>query len=174
MADNELTEHARSLLASNDYLTLGTAGADGRPWTTPVCFAAEGLADFYWVSSPQACHSRNLAAQPWVSLVVFDSTVQPYHGRALYADGTAHEVAADDLDHGLRVYPGPADRGVTALTATDVTGAAPWRLYRARATQVWVLCPREPREACPLHGRTDDHRVLVEHAAEAAAKGAAQ
>lgn len=161
MADDELTEHARSLLARNSYLTLGTVGADGRPWTTPAYFAADGLADFYWVSSPQARHSRNLAAQPMVSLVVFDSTVRPYHGRALYADGTAHEVGAAELDQALRFYPGPADRGASAVTATDVTGAAPWRLYRARATQTWVLCPREPRQPCARHDRTDDHRVLV-------------
>jgi hypothetical protein len=159
--DDELTEHARSLLAGNAYLTLGTVDADGHPWTTPAYFAADGLADFYWVSSPQARHSRNLAARPSVSLVVFDSTVAPYHGRALYAEGAAHEVGADELGHAVQVYPGPTDRGGAAVTATDVTGAAVWRLYRARATQVWVLCPREPRQPCARHGRADDHRVPV-------------
>jgi len=162
VADDELIEHAQSLLTRNAYLTLATVDADGRPWTTPVYFAADGLTDFYWVSSPEARHSRNLAAQPAVSLVVFDSTVRPYHGRALYADGTAHEIGPDELEPGLRTYPGPVERGGAALTAADVTGAAPWRLYRARATQVWALCPRPPRQACPRHGRTDDHRVQIE------------
>jgi hypothetical protein len=162
VADDELIAHAQSLLAHNAYLTLATVDADGRPWTSPVYFAADGLTDFYWVSSQDACHSRNLAARPAVSLVVFDSTVRPYHGRALYADGAAHEIGPDELDRGLRVYPGPAERGGATLTAADVTGAAPWRLYRAQATQVWVLCPRAPRQACPRHGRTDDHRVQVE------------
>lgn len=161
MADDELTEHARSLLARNAYLVLGTVGADGRPWTTPVYFAADGTTDFYWVSSPQARHSRNLAARPAVSLVVFDSTVPPYHGRALYADGAAHELGPDELDPALRCYPGPADRGGSPVTAEDVIGAAPWRLYRARATRTWVLCPRPPRQPCPRHGRTDDHRTPV-------------
>lgn len=164
MPDDELTDHARSLLAHNAYLTLATVDADGRPWPTPVYFAADGLTDFYWVSSPEARHSRNLAAQPAVSLVVFDSTVRPYHGRALYADAVARELGPDELDPGLRAYPGPVERGGAALTAADVTGTARWRLYRARATQVWALCPRAPRQPCPRHGRTDDHRVQVEDA----------
>src|SRR5688500_12898388 len=80
VADAELIEHAQSLLAQNAYLTLGTVDADGRPWTSPVYFAADDLIDFYWVSSPEARHSLNLAVRPAVSLVVFDSTVRPYHG----------------------------------------------------------------------------------------------
>ena len=169
MSDDELIEHAQSLLAHNAYLTLATVDAEGRPWTSPVYFAADGLTDFYWVSSPDAHHSRNLTARPAVSLVVFDSTVRPYHGRALYADGAAHELGPDELDRGLRVYPGPAERGGAVLTAADVTGAAPWRLYRAQATHVWALCPRAPRAACPRHGRTDDHRVEVEATASGTA-----
>lgn len=161
MASGDLIEHARSLLAGNAYLTLGTVGSDGRPWTSPVYFAADGIEDYYWVSGQQSRHSRHIAANPSVSLVVFDSTVRPYHGRALYAAGTAHEVDADGLDRGLQVYPGPATRGAGAVSAADLSGAEPWRLYRAHATEVWVLCPRAPRQACPLHGRTDDHRELV-------------
>ena len=156
----DLREHARSLLDRTAYLTLGTVGPDGRPWTSPVYFAAAGLDTFYWTSTPDSRHSRNLAAHPPVSLVVFDSTVEPYHGRALYAAGTARELAADEIGVALTAYPRPAGRG-GGLTEPDVTGASPWRLYRATATEVWVLCPREPRQPCPLHGRTEDHRVRV-------------
>jgi hypothetical protein len=94
--------------------------------------------------------------------VVFDSSVRPYHGRALYAVGTAHELSGDDLERGLEVYPGPSDRGATTLTRDDVTGSSPYRLYRATATAVWVLCPREPRQPCPRHGLAKDHRAAVE------------
>ncbi|WP_433076661.1 pyridoxamine 5'-phosphate oxidase family protein [Dactylosporangium sp. CA-052675] len=150
------------MLDTNGFLTLGTVDPDGRPWTSPVYFAASGLREFYWVSRTDARHSGNLAERPHVSIVVFDSSVRPFHGRALYAAGTAGEVQGDDLERGLQVYPGPGDRGGGSLTLGDVTGSSPYRLYRATATSVWVLCPREPGQPCPLHGRANDHRTAVE------------
>lgn len=158
----DLREHAHSLLERTAYLTLGTVDPDGRPWTSPVYFAADGLDAFYWTSTPNSRHSRNLAAHPAVSLVVFDSTVEPFHGRALYAEGTAGELTAEEIGVGLGSYPRRDGRGDgTGLCEQDVTGASAWRLYRATASAVWVLCPREPRRPCPLHGRSDDHRVRV-------------
>ena len=159
--DAPLPDHAKALLERNAYLTLGTVGVDGRPWTSPIYMAADGLTDFFWVSNQASLHSVNVEAHPEVSLVVFDSTVPAYHGRALYAVGTAAVVDETGLAHGLRVYPGPEARGGSELTPEDVTGESPYRLYRARASQVWVLCPREPRQPCPLHGRAEDHRELV-------------
>ncbi|MFF5292490.1 pyridoxamine 5'-phosphate oxidase family protein [Paractinoplanes globisporus] len=162
MTSDDLAAHARTLLDTNLYLTLGTVDPSGRPWTSPVYFAAAGVREFYWTSETNAVHSRNLAERPQVSIVVFDSTVRPYHGRALYAAGEARELAGDDLERGLEVYPGPADRDATGLTWDDVTGSSPYRLYRATATDVWVLCPREPRQPCPLHGLAKDHRARIE------------
>ncbi|MGI5244948.1 pyridoxamine 5'-phosphate oxidase family protein [Dactylosporangium sp. CA-139066] len=159
---DDLAAHARALLDTNSFLTLGTVDPDGRPWTSPVYFAASGLREFYWASETDAVHSRNLTSRPHVSIVVFDSSVRPYHGRALYAVGTAGALEGGDLERGLEVYPGPSDRGATALTREDVTGSSPYRLYRATATEVWVLCPREPRQPCPLHGLAKDHRARIE------------
>lgn len=160
--DDALTAHARELVATNRYLTLGTVGADGHPWTSPVYFAVDsGLRDFYWVSTETCRHSRNLSARPHVSLAVFDSTAPPYHGRCLYAVGTAAVTSHADLHVGLTVYPGPESRGGSALTVRDVTGSSPWRLYRARVSALWVLCPRDAGRACDRHGRADDHRHQI-------------
>jgi len=161
MTPTDLAAHARELLDTNRYLTLGTVDAHGSPWTCPVYFAAAGVREYYWMSMTDAVHSRNLAERPRVSLVVFDSTVQPYYGRALYAVGEAHELSGDDLDRGLAAYPGPSSRDAIAVTREDVTGPSPYRLYRAAASGVWVLCPREPRQPCPLHGLAHDHRAEV-------------
>src|SRR5215468_2750506 len=101
MTGADLTAHARALLDTNRYLTLGTVDPDGRPWTSPVYFAAAGDRAFYWMSATDAQHSRNLTARPQISIVVFDSTVAPYHGRAVYAAGEARELSGEDLDQGL-------------------------------------------------------------------------
>jgi hypothetical protein len=157
----DLRAHAEELLAANLYAVLGTVTPEGRPWTSPVYFASDGLTALYWCSTTDSRHSVNLAANPAVSLAVFDSTVAPYTGRAVYAEGTASILEGADLEHGLSVYPGDASRDATSLDLEDVTGDAPWRLYRAVATAVWVLCPRPPRQPCELHGRSDDHRARV-------------
>ncbi|MEV6971206.1 pyridoxamine 5'-phosphate oxidase family protein [Hamadaea sp. NPDC051192] len=157
--DEELLAHARDLADSNRYLTLATVDQDGHPWTSPVYFAADAdLREFYWVSSPTAQHSLNLEKRPDVSLVVFDSTVRPYHGRCLYAAGTAQPLTGTQIHQGLTIYPGPPSRGGSSVSTADVTGTAPWRIYRAEASALWVLCPRAPRQPCDRHGRADDHR----------------
>lgn len=154
----DLAAHARAIIDANLYLTLGTADPHGRPWTSPVYFAPAGEREFYWLSAVDARHSRHLVRRPQVSLVVFDSTVPPYHGRAVYAVGEARELSGGDLDRGLAAYPRP---GGTVVSRADVTAPEPYRLYRATVSEMWVLCPREPRQPCPLHGLAKDHRAGV-------------
>jgi Pyridoxamine 5'-phosphate oxidase len=157
-----LAAHAQGIIDTIRYLTLGTVDAGGRPWTSPVYFSPGGDREFYWMSDPAAQHSLNLAERPRVSLVVFDSTVPPYHGRAVYAVGQAAVVSESDLDRALEYFPGPPSRGGAQVTPEDVTGPAPYRMYRATASQLWVLCPREPRRPCALHGLAKDHRAVIE------------
>lgn len=157
----DLRAHAEELLATNRYLTLGTVTPDGRPWTSPVYFAADGLTSYYWCSAADSTRSANLAHNDAVSLVVFDSTVAPYTGRAVYASGVAAPVGEEELEGALSVYPGPEARGGSALERDDVSGDSPWRVWRAVATALWVLCPRERGRPCDLHGRSDDHRAAV-------------
>jgi nitroimidazol reductase NimA-like FMN-containing flavoprotein (pyridoxamine 5'-phosphate oxidase superfamily) len=162
MKRDDLAAHAWTVLDTNRYLTLGTADANGRPWTSPVYFAPAGVRDYYWMSALDARHSRNLAACPQLSIVVFDSSVLPYHGRAVYAVGEAHELSGDDLDRALEVYPGPSHRGASPVAREDLTGSSPYRLFRATASDLWVLCPREQRQPCALHGRNQDHRTRID------------
>lgn len=161
MTHDDLAAHARAIIDANLYLILGTADPGGRPWTSPVCFAPGGNREFYWLSATDARHSRNLAERPQVSFVIFDSTVAPYHGRAVYAAGEAHELSGSDLDRALAAFPRPDRRDLPPVTLQDVTAPAPYRLYQATASDMWVLCPREPRQPCPLHGLAKDHRARV-------------
>jgi Pyridoxamine 5'-phosphate oxidase len=161
MTHEDIAAHARAIIDTNLYLTLGTVGGDGLPWTSPVYFAPLGDRAFCWSSTTDAVHSRNLAERPQVSMVIFDSTVPPYHGRAVYAVGEARELAGSDLDHALTGYPRPDGQGASPVTREDVTGAEPYRLYQATVSDMWVLCPREPRQPCPIHGLAKDHRAHV-------------
>jgi hypothetical protein len=160
-ADEQLAAHARELIDSNRYMTLGTADADGNPWVTPVFYATADYASFYWVSQTDAVHSRNLASRPRLSIVIFDSTVPAGTGRAVYMTATARELTGSDLDLGVEIYPGPAVRGGSAVTREEVRPPEPDRLYRAVVSACSVLCPREPGQPCLLHGIAADHRAGI-------------
>ncbi|HYT81257.1 MAG TPA: pyridoxamine 5'-phosphate oxidase family protein [Actinomycetota bacterium] len=61
---------ARSIIDSNKYMTLATADSDGVPWASPVWYAPAEYRQFFWVSSPEAMHSRNLAVRPRLAIVI--------------------------------------------------------------------------------------------------------
>ena len=161
MTELDLDAHARALMDANLYVILGTANAQGAPWVSPVYYATADYAEIFWTSTLDAQHSRNIAQRAQLSMVIFDSTVPTYHGRAVYLSGTAAEMTGRDLDRGVEVYPGDPRRGGSTLSIEDVIAPSPYRLYRATIIEAFVLCPREPRQPCPLHGTATDHRTAV-------------
>jgi hypothetical protein len=143
---------ARGIIDSNRYMVLGTADETGRPWVSPVYFAAAGYAEFYWVSSPEATHSRNVAARSQLSIVVFDSQVPIGTGQGVYMSAVAEELEGVDLDRGIDIFSRRSEEhGAREWTLEDVRPPALYRLYRATASEHWVLDPA---------GRPD-HRTAV-------------
>ena len=139
---------ARAVIDSNSYLTLGTADETGRPWVSPVWFAHSGYREFFWVSSPDAQHSRNLAARPEVSIVVFDSQVPPSGAEAVYISAQAAELSGDELDSGIEVFSQKSvTNGLPAYSLDDVEEPARLRLYRAVATEHSALAEGSKRIA---------------------------
>ncbi len=144
---------ARHILDSSSYVVLATADEGGTPWPTPVWFAQRDYREFFWVSSHEARHSRNIASRPEVGLVVFDSSVKPGSGQGVYMRATAAELREPDLTSGLNVY--------VARSATqtgwkpglgDVSAPGLMRVYRARATEFSMLA----KDGQP------DHRVAID------------
>ena len=137
---------ARAIIDGNSYMVLGTADENGSPWATPVWFATEAYREFVWVSSPEARHSRNLALRPQLSIVIFDSTVTPGGGAAVYMSATAEELTGDEIDTGLEVYArGSEAAGLRVWTRDDVVGPARHRIYRAVASEHFILGERDER-----------------------------
>jgi pyridoxine/pyridoxamine 5'-phosphate oxidase len=134
---------ARSVLGSVAYMVLSTVGEDGLPWASPVWFASDEHRDLYWMSRPDSTHSRNVAANPEVAIVVFDSTRPPATRQAVYMRATAERVDEPDaIEHGVAVFTRDSvGQGLGALAVEEVTGEAVFRLYRARVHEHWVLDP---------------------------------
>jgi hypothetical protein len=171
----DLGDTARAVIDANLYMILGTAGEDGHPWVTPVYYSADGYTDFYWVSSPESKHSRNIAVRSQVSVVIFNSQTpigtagSPVSGgdvsttQVVYMSGVAEEVTGAEVERGVDVFSrGARARGAGEWTLEKVQPPARLRLYRAKALEQFILCPVDYPEPCSIHGRTDDHRVAVQ------------
>ncbi|MEV5593900.1 pyridoxamine 5'-phosphate oxidase family protein [Streptomyces sp. NPDC052496] len=157
----DLRTEAARLLHANRYLTLATAGPDGTPWAVPVTFAWDDADHFFWWSASDAQHSRNIAANPAVSLLVFDSQVSDAEAQALYGEGTAHALAPADLPAALAVfyarrYPDPAVRAHKARRPAEFQGDSPKRFYCATVHAYSALTP-EPH---PVHSDAVPHRLV--------------
>lgn len=149
--DMTTRDTARAIIDANLYLTLATADAAGRPWPTPVYFAPAGYRELIWVSSPEARHSQNIEARPDVGIVVFDSRVPINRGQAVYMSAVAEPVPAGHLDRCLDVYSRSCqDRGGAPWSLDDVGPSGRLRLYRATASEQWILDSHDQRIAVPL------------------------
>ena len=140
----------RAVMDANAYLTLATADADGVPWASPVWFAHDGFRELFWVSDPDARHSRNIAVRPEVGIVVFDSHVPMGTGQGVYLVAVAGQAEETELERGLDVFSRRSlEQGGRAWTAADVQPPARHRLYRAKVHQHHL-------------GGRDDRRMLVD------------
>jgi nitroimidazol reductase NimA-like FMN-containing flavoprotein (pyridoxamine 5'-phosphate oxidase superfamily) len=130
MAD--LPALARTTLARNRFMVLGTVDPSGRPRVSPVWFSLVDFQELYWLSSPDAHHSRNLQQRPQVSVVVFDPAADPHTGQADYLEATAGRVPDDQLaDACARAFRDVDDD----LSFTPETlRHEPFVLYQARVT----------------------------------------
>lgn len=140
MGERDAGAVAREIIDANQYMVLATADSTGRPWASPVYFANSGYAEFFWVSSPDATHSRNIAVRPQVSIVVFDSQAPIGTGQGVYMPAVAEEVTDAELERGIEVFSRRSlAHGGPAWTLDDVQGAAGIRLYRATAAEHSIL-----------------------------------
>ena len=153
----DLEAMARDVIDTNRYLTLGTTEQDHRPRLSPVYFTHHAYRDFYWVSSPQARHSSNIAARPDIAIVIFDSTAEIGQGRAVYLTATATIVADTDLARRCAEALARVDARAKRFEPHELSGDAALRLYCAHAERYEVHI----RGRDPVHGRGVDTRHEV-------------
>jgi hypothetical protein len=147
MEMSERETMARAIVDGNSYMTLGTADAEGLPWASPVWYAPASYCEFFWVSRPGATHSQNIAVRPEVGIVIFDSTVPISTGKGVYMAARAEQVtAAVEVERGMAVFSARSvAQGGRQWTPDQVGSSARLRLYRALASEQFVLSPEDER-----------------------------
>jgi hypothetical protein len=151
-APSPVAQTARDLIEASRYLVLATADAWGRPWSSPVYFAHIGFTEFFWVSSPEVTHSRNIAIRPEVSIVIFDSHATMGAGQGVYMSAIAELLEEGETSRGIAAFSRRSvSHGGPEWTSEDVRPGAGLRLYRATAGSHSMLA----KDGQP------DHRVPV-------------
>jgi nitroimidazol reductase NimA-like FMN-containing flavoprotein (pyridoxamine 5'-phosphate oxidase superfamily) len=142
----------RDVIEANRYLVLATADAAGRPWGSPVYFAHIGFTEFFWVSSPDVTHSRNIAVRPEVGIVIFDAQAAIGTGQGVYMSGVAKLLEEGETARGIEVFSRRSkSHGGHEWTSDDVRPGAGLRLYRATTDSHSILA----KDGQP------DHRIPV-------------
>jgi hypothetical protein len=153
MAGNDPGALVHGIMDDVLYMVLATADEGGRPWASPVYFAHSDYTELFWVSSPEATHSRNIAVRSEVSIVIFDSTVPVGSGQGVYMAAVAGAVPGEELERGIEIFSRRSlETGGLAWSPDAVMGAAGLRLYRAVASEHSILA----KDGAP------DHRVVVD------------
>lgn len=134
----DLWQTVAPVLADNLYLVLGTADAAGKPWVSPVFFAARDENLLYWVSSPDSRHSRNIDVQPTVAITVFDSRAAIGVGEAVYMTGTASALGASAGSVGLDTLNARLPVG-RQLSSDDLGPRGALAVYEAAVDDHYVL-----------------------------------
>ena len=152
-AHPDLDAMARRVIDANLYMTVATLDPGGAPRLSPVYYTPARYTDLYWVSSPEAHHSRNLLERPDVQVVIFDSSVAVGHAEAVYLSARAREIPPGELP----AVVGEAFRGrggARRFALEELTGDADLRLYVATVT----ACEVHVRGGDPVHGTGIDRR----------------
>jgi Pyridoxamine 5'-phosphate oxidase len=153
----DLNELARRVIDGNHYMVLGTRDPDGEPRLSPVYYTPARYTDLYWVSSPDARHSRNIAEHPEVRIVIYDSTVPVGAGECVYLSATAKQLADEELE---RACPEAfrTTAGARPFAPAELRGDALIQLYVAHVTACEVHVPGRH----PVHGRGLDSRQAAD------------
>jgi uncharacterized protein YhbP (UPF0306 family) len=129
----------RAIIDANLYMVLGTADEAGQPWVSPVYYAPADYREFFWVSSPDSRHSRNLEGRGQVAIVIFDSSVPIGTGQGVYMSAVAQEIGGGERAAGIDIFSRRSlAHGGQAWTLQDVESPARLRLYRATAVDQFL------------------------------------
>jgi nitroimidazol reductase NimA-like FMN-containing flavoprotein (pyridoxamine 5'-phosphate oxidase superfamily) len=150
--DTRSDERARRLIDASVNMTIATVDESGRPWVSPVFYSVDDERDLYWVSDKEALHSANVRSRPEVAIVIYETVNGVLD--AVYIRATAAELNAEpEVRHGIEVMARkPQSEKWTIADVADVTGDAPWRIYRAVRKQTEVRVERT-KQGKPVAGR---------------------
>jgi general stress protein 26 len=87
---------ARQILKKIHYINIATVNEDGSPWNSAVSALHDEGLNFFWGSSPDNIHSRNIRRDGRVFVTIYDSTAPEGTGEGLYMRGKAEQLNQEE------------------------------------------------------------------------------
>lgn len=138
-------DRLRAVVAAQQYMTLATADADGRPWAAPVWYAVVARPEppgfaLVWLSRPEARHSRNLEVRPEAGIAVFDSGQPAGTGTGVQLEALGAVLEGVAVDEAVEAFSAASvAAGGGPWSRVDVEGPGRPRLYLATVVRAYVL-----------------------------------
>ncbi len=131
------SKRAREIIEKIIYITIATVCESGSPWNTPVYSSYDESYTYYWISSQDSVHSKNIKRTGKAFLVIYDSTVMEGTGEGVYIETRALEVDDEaEIVRAMRHHYGR--KGKLPRDASDFMGTSPRRFYKAIPGRVWI------------------------------------
>jgi nitroimidazol reductase NimA-like FMN-containing flavoprotein (pyridoxamine 5'-phosphate oxidase superfamily) len=131
------SQRAKEIIAEREYITIATSGSDGQPWNSPVYSAFDENYVFYWGSHVDAQHSKNIAQNNKVFLVIYDSTVPAGEGEGVYVLATAEKIT--DPKEKDKAHKAIQDRRPSFYwRREEFDEPTPLSLYKAVPQKIWM------------------------------------
>lgn len=135
MKRTDLPPELQTLLTEVPYVTLATVCPDTTPWNTPVWAYFDAELNLYWASWPRNQHSRNIALNPRIFVVVYKSNAQEGEGFGMYLEMAARKLTRPaEIAAARQVYT--TDFGEN-LNHEPFAAGCPRRLYKAVPQRIW-------------------------------------
>lgn len=137
---SEISQKAKEIISKILYITIATASRDGEPWNSPVYSAFDEQYNFYWNSWKENQHSKNIAENPRVFLVIYDSTVVEGTGEGVYIQARAHMLTdRQEIEQARMILAKRKSKPSSKLRAPEeFMGDYPRRVYKAVPEKVWM------------------------------------
>ena len=137
-----MEQKAKEIIEKIQYITIATVSKDGEPWNTPVYSAYDEDYNFYWNSWKESQHSKNIAVNNNVFLVIYDSTLPEGSGAhiGVYIQAKAYILGEEkEIEQGRMILLKRKGKPSSKLvSAREFMGDYPRRVYKAVPEKVWL------------------------------------
>ncbi|MEK9176225.1 MAG: pyridoxamine 5'-phosphate oxidase family protein [Patescibacteria group bacterium] len=157
--NEQLTKKTKEIIEKILYITIATVSEDGQPWNSPVYSAFDENYNFYWNSWKENQHSKNIAENGKVFIVIYDSTLPEGSGAniGVYIQAKAYALTDEkEIERARKLLAERKTKKSSKVrSAREFMGDYPRRVYKAVPEKVWM------NDVGEVKGNYVDKRVEV-------------